>query len=238
MKKAKNNHFIQTIVIFITSLLIYFTSISFFKNANAQPLLSPPSSPKQAQLHKLAPQLSNEGLRQAINAYKHTQKLGMLKKSILTVIDYSLPSNQKRMWIFDIAHNSLLYNTYVAHGKNSGDLFANNFSNTPQSKESSMGTYLTKETYWGGKGFSLNLQGLEKGYNNNALSRRIVMHGAWYVEQSFIKSHGRAGRSWGCPAISPELVKPIINTIKDGSVIFSYHQDSNYPSRSLFAHKA
>ncbi|MDG2403109.1 MAG: murein L,D-transpeptidase catalytic domain family protein, partial [Amylibacter sp.] len=132
--------------------------------------------------------------------------------------------------------NQVLYNTYVAHGKNSGDLYATHFSNTPESRESSLGAYVTQNSYIGGKGLALNLKGLESGYNNNAFSRRVVIHGAWYVQPEFIQSHGRAGRSWGCPAVSTTIAKPIINTIKDGSMVFAYYPDKNYINHSHYAH--
>ena len=186
-------------------------------------------------LHKAAPSLKFTALNLAISAYKHAYEEGKVKKPVLTVIDYSLPSSKKRMWVFDVTHDELLYKTFVAHGKNSGDLYAKNFSNVPQSKASSLGTYLTANTYIGGKGFSLNLKGLEKGVNHNALNRRVVIHGAWYVKPNFIQSHGRAGRSWGCPAVSPQLAKPIINTIKNGSIVFAYYPDKNYISHSNYA---
>lgn len=194
------------------------------------------AEPHIKQLHHAAPNLSMAALTLAAKAYQHASEQGRVKKPILTVIDYSLPSSKKRMWVFDLDHDQLLYKTYVAHGRNSGDLYAKNFSNIPQSRASSLGTYVTQDTYYGGKGFSLNLKGLEPGYNNNAYSRRVVIHGAWYVQPEFIQSHGRAGRSWGCPAVSTKLAKPIINTIKNGSVVFAYYPDKNYISHSNYAH--
>lgn len=181
--------------------------------------------------HK-APQLDKKVLKLALTAYKNADKKGAVKKPVLTVIDYSLPSNKQRMWVFDVRSEKLLFNTYVAHGRNSGDSKAHHFSNRESSKESSLGTYITKDTYIGHKGFSLNLQGMDKGFNDNAYNRRVVMHGAWYVEPSFIKKAGRAGLSWGCPAIAQTLAKPVINTIKNGSVIFAYFPDKNFLSHS------
>jgi hypothetical protein len=109
------------------------------------------------------------------------------------------------------------------------------FSNKVSSKETSLGTFVTKGTYMGSKGYSLNLQGLEKGFNDNAYNRRVVIHGAWYVEPDFIKKAGRAGRSWGCPSIAKTLAKPVINTIKGGSVVFAYYPDRNYLSHTGYA---
>lgn len=179
-----------------------------------------------------APRLNRNVLKLALTAYKNADKKGAVKKPVLTVIDYSLPSNKQRMWVFDVRNERLLYNTYVAHGRNSGANNANHFSNRESSKESSLGTYITKNTYIGHKGYSLNIQGLDRGFNSNAFNRRVVIHGAWYVEPDFIRKAGRAGLSWGCPAIAQTLAKPIINTIKNGSVIFAYFPDKNFLSHS------
>lgn len=185
-------------------------------------------------LGQKAPQLNRKVLKLALTAYKKATDKGAVKNPVLTVIDYSLPSNKQRMWVFDVRKERLLYNTYVAHGRNSGGDVPRHFSNKPSSKESSLGTYITRGTYIGSKGYSLNLQGLERGFNDNAYSRRVVIHGAWYVEPDFIKKSGRAGRSWGCPSIAQTLAKPVINTIKDGSVVFAYYPDSYYLSHSGF----
>lgn len=182
-----------------------------------------------------APQLNKHVLKLALVAYQKAAEKGAVKKPVLTVIDYSLPSSKQRMWIFDIRKEKLLYNTYVAHGQNSGMTTPHHFSNKPASKETSLGTFVTKGTYMGSKGYSLNLQGLEKGFNDNAYNRRVVIHGAWYVEPDFIKRAGRAGRSWGCPSIAKTLAKPVINTIKNGSVVFAYYPDRNYLSHTGYA---
>src|SRR3990167_4071781 len=184
------------------------------------------------QLSQEAPQLNKKVLQLALTAYHNASDNGTVKKPILTVIDYSLPSSKQRMWIFDVNKEQLLYNTYVAHGKNSGMDVPNHFSNQSNSKASSLGTYITRDTYYGSKGLSLNLEGLEKGFNDNAYDRRVVVHGAWYVEPQFIKSSGRAGRSWGCPSIAKTLAKPVINAIKGGSVLFAYYPDHYYLTHS------
>lgn len=183
-------------------------------------------------LSHAAPQLNKNVLKLALTAYKNADRRGAVKKPVLTVIDYSLPSNKQRMWVFDLRHERLLYNTYVAHGRNSGVNTANHFSNKESSKESSLGTFITQDTYVGHKGYSLNLQGLDKEFNSNAYNRRVVVHGAWYMEPDFIKRAGRAGLSWGCPAIASTLAKPIINTIKNGSVIFAYFPDKYFLAHS------
>lgn len=185
-------------------------------------------------LSKKAPRLNKKVLRLALTAYQKANRHGDVKKQVLTVIDYSLPSWKQRMWIFDLNRDKLLFNTYVAHGKNSGADIPSHFSNITSSKETSLGTYVTKDTYIGSKGYSLNLKGLEKGFNDNAYNRRVVIHGAWYVEPDFIKQQGRAGRSWGCPSIAKTLARPVINTIKGGTVVFAYSPDHNYLSHSRF----
>ena len=187
------------------------------------------------QLSRKAPQLNRNVLKLALAAYKHASLRGAVKIPVLTVIDYSMPSSKQRMWIFDLYRDRLLYNTYVAHGKNSGMDVPHHFSNQNSSKETSLGTYVTRGTYMGSKGYSLNLQGLEKGFNDNAYKRRVVIHGAWYVEPSFIKQTGHAGRSWGCPSIAKTLATSVINMIKDGSVVFAYYPDHNYLSHTGFA---
>lgn len=187
-----------------------------------------------AHLASKAPALKQNVLKLALTAYHKAFRHGDVKKPMLTVIDYSLPSNKQRMWIFDLKQEKLLYNTYVAHGKNSGMDVPKHFSNQPSSKATSLGTYVTRDTYYGSKGLSLNLKGLEHGFNDNAYNRRVVIHGAWYVEPSFIKNTGRAGRSWGCPSVAKTLARPIIDTLKGGSVIFAYFPDKNYLKKSSF----
>lgn len=200
---------------------------------SSTPTTTPGNVNQQVQhLSQKAPQLNKKVLQLALTAYHTASDNGTVKKPVLTVIDYSLPSNKQRMWIFDVNKERLLYNTYVAHGKNSGMDVPNHFSNQSNSKATSLGTYITRDTYYGSKGLSLNLQGLEKGFNDNAYDRRVVVHGAWYVEPQFIKASGRAGRSWGCPSIAKTLAKPVINTIKGGSVLFAYYPDRYYLTHS------
>ncbi len=189
-------------------------------------------------LAKKAPELNPKVLKLALQAYNQASIKGVVHKHILTVIDYSLPSFKQRMWIFDLNKDKLLYNTYVAHGRNSGATTPNHFSNKNSSKQTSLGTYVTRDTYIGSKGISLNLQGLEKGFNDNAYARRVVMHGAWYVEPNFIKQSGMAGRSWGCPSIAQSLARPVINLLKGGSVVFAYYPDKDYLKKSSYIHMA
>lgn len=185
-------------------------------------------------LSQIAPQLDKKILKLALIAYQKAHYSGAARKPILTVIDYSKPSSEQRLWVFDVNREKLLLKTHVAHGKNSGTITPKYFSNQVNSKQTSLGTYVTQDTYVGAHGYSLNLKGLEKGINDNAYTRRVVMHGASYVEPSFIRSVGYAGRSWGCLAIAQTLAKPVINLIKDGSVIFAYYPDKQYLSRSRY----
>lgn len=185
-------------------------------------------------LSQKAPRLNKNILVLALQAYKKASLRGEVKNHKLTVIDYSMPSSKQRMWVFDLDKERLLFNTHVAHGANSGLDIPHYFSNSNSSHATSLGTFVTRDIYSGHNGLSLNLKGLEKGINDKALERRVVMHGAWYVDPGFIKKAGRAGRSWGCPAIAASLAKPVINTIKNGSVIFAFYPDQNFLRHSTF----
>jgi len=168
----------------------------------------------------------------ALAGFNSLKAKGVIKKDLLTVIDFSKSSNTKRLWIIDMATNTVLYNTLVAHGRNSGDEFASAFSNAASSYMSSLGFYATGELYNGKHGASLRLDGLEQGINSNARARAVVMHAADYVSEGFIKAHKRLGRSQGCPALPNELNKEVINLIKGKSCLFIYHPSKNYASAS------
>jgi len=156
-----------------------------------------------------------------------------LKSPILTVIDFSLPSTVKRLWVIDPSKGLILHHSVVAHGRNSGELLAKTFSNQPESFQSSLGFYKTAETYQGKHGYSLRLDGLEKGFNDQARNRAIVIHGADYANEEFAKTTGRLGRSLGCPALPPALSAKIIDLIKDGSLLFIYGNDVTYLQQSF-----
>jgi len=156
-------------------------------------------------------------------------------EDIVTIIDFSKPSTEKRLFILDLRNQQVLYQTFVAHGKNTGANMATKFSNKKGSNQSSLGLYRTGESYKGKHGYSLRLDGLEKGFNDNARSRAVVMHSASYVSESFIKRHGRLGRSWGCPAVPVEISEEIIDLIKGGSCLYIYANDSNYIENSILA---
>ncbi|MBE0662415.1 MAG: murein L,D-transpeptidase catalytic domain family protein [Bacteroidales bacterium] len=159
------------------------------------------------------------------------------RPEVITIIDFSLPSTSERLWVIDLDQAKVLFHSLVSHGRNSGELMAENFSNTPGSFTSSPGFYTTGETYFGQHGLSLKLNGLEKGINDKARERAIVIHGADYVTPDFISKHGRLGRSHGCPAVPTQLSKEIIETIKDGSCLFIYVPKDSYTSKSQIISK-
>ena len=151
------------------------------------------------------------------------------RDGLLTVIDYTLPSTEPRLWVLDLGRGEsgkVLFHELVAHGRGSGDNYATRFSNTPESYQSSLGLFLTGETYEGGNGYSLRLRGLDEGINDLAEPRRIVMHGAWYVSSEHARRFGRIGRSLGCPALPQDSAHSVIDTIKDGSFVFAYSPDT------------
>jgi hypothetical protein len=151
-----------------------------------------------------------------------------LKKNIISVVDFSQPSDHKRFYLIDMNSREVIYQNYVAHGKNTGALVAKSFSNKPNSYQSSLGFYKTGETYYGKHGLSLRLDGLEEGINSKARERAIVIHAAKYAEESFIKKYGRLGRSFGCPALPEEDFSYVIDLIKDGTLLFIYHSEEGY----------
>ena len=155
-------------------------------------------------------------------------------KNIVTIIDFAKPSTEKLFFIIDLDKQELIYHTYVAHGKNTGENFATSFSNKAHSNQSSLGFYVTGETYVGSKGYSLRLDGQEKEYNDNIRERAVVMHDADYVSEQWIKRYGRLGRSQGCPALPKEIAKEIIDVIKNKTAIFAYYPDENYLKSSAY----
>jgi hypothetical protein len=170
----------------------------------------------------------------ATKAYQRAKQQGKVKKPIVTIIDYSLPSTKPRLWVIDMRSNKVIYHTHVAHGSGSGGNYASNFSDRPGSNQTSLGVFVTGSTYQGKHGTSLTMHGLEKGINGNAFSRRIVIHSANYVSDHTIRAQGRLGRSWGCPALNNKVAQPIIRTIKDGSMIFAYYPDQKWMKKSNF----
>lgn len=152
----------------------------------------------------------------------------------LTVIDYSRPSTEKRLWVYDLTTHQLLYEELVAHGQGSGANIPTKFSNEDESHQTSLGLFVTDTTYVGKNGYSLRLEGLDKGVNDRARARAIVMHGAPYVSESFIRANGRLGRSWGCPAVSAKVARPLIDRVKGGGLVFAYYPNAEWLKSSKF----
>jgi hypothetical protein len=178
--------------------------------------------------------LEKVAFNQAFTGYTKLLEKGVIsKKGILTIADFSQPSVKERLFVIDLTNEKVLIQTLVAHGKNSGLQYAKHFSNEPESYKSSLGFYLTSDTYEGSHGYSMHLKGMERNINDNAYDRAIVMHGADYVSHQFASAQGYIGRSLGCPAIPTNLTKKIINIIKDGSVLYIYHPDIHYQKKSV-----
>lgn len=152
----------------------------------------------------------------------------------LTVIDYSKPSTEPRLWVFDLSTRAVLYTELVAHGSGSGDNLPTLFSNEPETHRSSLGLFVTEDTYNGKNGYSLRLNGLDRGFNDRALERAIVMHGAPYVNPAVVGTRGRLGRSWGCPALRPAIAREVIDRVKGGSLLFAYYPDQQWLKSSKF----
>ncbi len=172
--------------------------------------------------------LRSSVLKSALIAYRRAVVEGAARRAVLTVIDYSLPSHVKRLWVLDLKRGRVLAREFVAHGRGTGDDVARRFSNRDNSYQTSLGTFVTGDTYDGHNGLSLRLDGLDPGLNDHALERGIVMHGAWYVSREMIQRVGRLGRSEGCPALSETAAPRIIHLIEGGSVLFAY-----YPAPAL-----
>lgn len=173
--------------------------------------------------------LPEEAFNYAWKGYDRLAAENKIKRSrYLTICDFSQSSKNKRLYIIDVEEEKLVTNTYVAHGKNSGGEFAKKFSNIPESLQSSLGFYITAQTYTGEHGLSLRINGVDPGYNNKAFERNIVIHGAEYVDAARSKAGIMMGRSFGCPAVPQNESREIINTIKNGTCLFIYHPDRNY----------
>lgn len=177
---------------------------------------------------------SEDAFLKGMTGYNKLQAENRIKNELLTIVDFNLPSTEKRMWILDMNTKKVLYNTYVAHGQGTGGNLATKFSNISNSHQSSLGFYVTAETYYGKNGLSLFIDGMEKGFNSNARNRYVVIHGADYATKNFINNRGRLGRSYGCPAVPTKLSKEIINTIKGKSILFIYSENEDYLNKSKY----
>lgn len=174
-------------------------------------------------ISRLAPGIKPSVVSEAVAAMKCAQKNGVGKSaSRLAIIDYTIPSRQPRLWVLDLENQKLLFQEHVAHGQGSGGDIPNAFSDREGSHQTSLGLFLTDATYQGGNGYSLKLQGLSKGFNESAMQRYIVMHGAPYVDPVAARSMGRLGRSWGCPAVRTEVAESMIDTLKLGQFIYAH----------------
>ncbi|HEY8131256.1 MAG TPA: murein L,D-transpeptidase catalytic domain family protein [Thermoanaerobaculia bacterium] len=194
-----------------------------------------PSHSLVSSLLRQAPGLHAEALKLAMDSTRCATEQGLVKRrSLLTVIDYSIRSSEPRLFVFDLAAGKLLFRELCAHGKSSGGDITNYFSNEPGSEASSLGLFVTGDTYFGHNGYSLRLRGLEEGVNDMASERAIVLHGAYYVSREAVRVLGRLGRSWGCPAVRSEIAEKLINTIRGGSAIFAYYPQKTWLARSAF----
>jgi hypothetical protein len=202
--------------------------------ASAAPIM--PALAVSAPVHTATEWPRPDVLSLAMQAYRCGRRLGYIERPLLTVIDYSLPSSDHRLWVIDVANNTVLFNELVAHGENSGDALAVAFSNVNGSRQSSIGLFRTEQTYVGAHGLSLVLDGLEPGVNDQARERHIVMHGAQYVNDDVVATYGRLGRSWGCPALPAPVTPSIVDSIRNGSAVFAYYPDAEWLQSSRFLH--
>lgn len=205
--------------------------------ANAAPLQFCDASEAIKELTTKTQNLNPQVLQLAVTAYNCALKFGYQVPPMITIIDYTLPSNQKRLWVVSLDNNKQVrFNTLVAHGKGSGDSIPNLFSNTPESHQSSVGLFLTGDIYQGKHGSSLRLKGLEMGFNDKALARATVIHGAYYVSAAIARKFGKIGRSWGCPAVPQTEISTIISLIKGGTLVFAYSNQPKWLKESKFLH--
>ena len=211
----------------------FYLLLVFAGNAALAENVTPVNSLAQA-LAKAAPDIKLQVLTRAVSAMQCAINHGAESATRLAVIDFSLPSSQPRMWLFDLESRTLILQELVAHGQGSGDNYAKNFSNTEGSHQSSLGLFRTSESYMGKHGYSLRMDGLESGVNDKARARALVIHAADYVAESWIKDHGRIGRSQGCPAVRPEVARMVIDSLKGGQFLFSYYPDEHWLQTSAY----
>lgn len=202
----------------------------------AAPLFAavPQNDTLKRELARVAPELAPEALRHALAAMQCAVNHGAAPASRLAVIDYSLPSTERRLWIFDLEHKSLLLRDFVAHGRASGENMAERFSNRLGSNQTSLGLFRTAESYRGKHGYSLRMDGLDPGVNDLARARAIVIHGADYVSPLLVQSQGRIGRSLGCPAVRQEVARLVVDQLKGGQYLFAWHSDPRWTRNSAY----
>ncbi len=225
-----------------TIRMTHFAEIEPMQTIENKPIIKPFVAPivvskRETEVKLISAQakdLDPHVLQLGLTAYDNAVKQGITQEKILTIVDFSKPSSQPRLWVIDLATHRVLYTELVSHGRASGENYATSFSNNPHSNKSSLGLYRTEETYSGKHGYSLKLDGLEKGFNDMARARAVVMHSAEYVSQAVIKATGRLGRSEGCLALNPAVSAKVISAIKDGSLIFVYYPAANWLHHSKF----
>jgi hypothetical protein len=183
---------------------------------------------------KRAPNMSPEALKLGLRAYDHARMQGLDKQRLLTIVDFTKPSYDKRIWVINLNNDRIDYHTFVSQGTGSGGVYAKHFSNKPGTDTSSLGVYLTGMEYAGKHPDSMKLHGLDKGFNNNAYRREIVMHPAAYAGRAFIRRYGYLGRSWGCFAINTRVEPSVVKTIKNGTIIFAYYPDKKLEKDSAY----
>ncbi|MDN7131618.1 murein L,D-transpeptidase catalytic domain family protein [Halomonas sp. MC140] len=223
---------LKLVTLLCSPFLALFTLPLYAAGFFAQVASTPPPGvpPLQHQLLQLAPQATHQALRLAAQALNCAAP----NAERLAVIDYSLPSTEPRLWVFDLRQHQLLFEELVSHGQGSGDMQAETFSNTPDSHQSSLGLFRTMNSYYGSNGYSLRLEGLEPNVNDLAYERAIVIHGADYVSDAFITQTGRLGRSHGCPAVREDVTYPLIDSLKEDQYVFAYYPDAEWLATSAF----
>lgn len=204
------------------------------KPKKAKPVVLSPKAKRAIALAAKASDLDPRVLELALTAHEEAKAKGLISKPLLTVIDYSKRSVEKRLWVFDLAKNELILETHVTHGEKSGKDRPIRFSNVEDSHQTSIGVFTTAEAYHGMYGYSLRLDGRERGINDKARKRAIVMHGADYATEQYIEKNGVLGTSWACPAVDDEIAEYLIEIIKEGSLIFAYYPDSDWLQNSKF----
>ncbi len=219
--------FIYSLKLFIS---VFFYSFLFFDLIKAEHF----SEKDIKTILQKSPTLNRNVLKLSLKAYKNFKKVNINRRSIITIIDYSKPSSEKRLWVINLEKKKVVLHDYVGHGKNSGPNQPHRFSNHKDSWQSSIGLLLTAQSYFGKYGYALRVIGLEKEFNSNVAVRNIVFHASKYANEQFIKKHGRLGRTYGCFSIHPDTIKPLINMIKGGTLVFSYYPDMKWLKESRF----
>lgn len=213
---------------------IWLAGIILFVTVSASPQAAHALPSLMDTLAQQAPNLDKSVLEKALNATECARRQGISNPARLAIIDYSLPSSDTRLWIFDLEKKALVLENLVAHGKRSGNRLAHQFSNRVGSHQSSIGLFRSEETYVGKHGYSLRMDGLEPGFNDRARDRAIVIHGADYVNEQWINRYGRIGRSLGCPAVPKAVSKAVVDSLKEGQLVFSYYPDPEWLNGSEF----